>query len=337
MSFLPEKSRVLLILVSLFALTACALIAANIEYTVVKGDTLWSIAKNYGTDWNELASFNGISNEFALQVGTVLKIPFAYTEISLLIPNGDHEIPAVICLPDGKGPFPAVVMLHGTGSDKSEAGGGYLLTAPALAKAGIASIRFDFMGNGESTADYIDYNFTTAVSDTNAALEYIAGLEQVDGSRAGVMGWSQGGTIAMLAAGWNSNFKSILCWAGAPDLRLIGSAERYEIARKDGYYELTFGWRSPLKLGLQWCEEVYNTDVLEVLSGSAAPVLAINGELDTVVDPINAQKIVEASNNEVSEVLIIKGADHTFNIFTGDITAFHELIKATVDWFAKTL
>ena len=323
--------------VVLVLLLGTMLLAAGTEYTVVKGDTLWEIAEAYDVDWKEIAELNGITDEFALQVGTVLKIPAAYTEISVMIPNIDHDIPAVICIPEGDGPFPIVVMLHGTGSDKSEAGGGYLLAAPALAEAGIASVRFDFIGNGESTADYIDYNFTSAVDDTNIAFAYAASLPRIDGHRAGIMGWSQGGTIALLAAGENPAYKSVVCWAGAPDLSGVGSLEAYEIAKQNGYYELTFEWRTPLKLGLQWFDEVYGTDVLQVFSNSTAPVLAINGALDTVVDPVNAQRIVDASRSNESEVLLIEGADHTFNIFTGDTTAFDQLIGATVDWFVKTL
>ena len=323
--------------VVLVLLLGTMLLAAGTEYTVVKGDTLWEIAKTYDVDWKEIAELNGITDEFALQVGTVLKIPAAYTEISVMIPNIDHDIPAVICIPEGDGPFPIVVMLHGTGSDKSEAGGGYLLAAPALAEAGIASVRFDFIGNGESTADYIDYNFTSAVDDTNIAFAYAASLPRIDGHRAGIMGWSQGGTIALLAAGENPAYKSVVCWAGAPDLSGVADLEAYEIAKENGFYELTFDWRSSLKLGLQWFDEAYGTDVLEVFSNSTAPVLAINGALDTVVDPVNAQRIVDASRNNESEVLLIEGADHTFNIFTGDMTAFDQLIGATVDWFVKTL
>jgi len=329
--------RALIAMVALILLLGGMLVAVNGEYTVKKGDTLWEIAKAYGLDWKEIANLNRITDEFTLQIGTVLKIPTSYTEQSLLIPNGDHNIPAIICLPNGNGPFPIVVMLHGTGSDKNEAGGGYLIAAPALAEAGIASIRFDFIGNGESNADYIDYNFTTALSDTNAALEYAAGLDRIDEYRAGVMGWSQGGTIALLAAGNNPAFKSVLCWAGAPDLSGVGSLEAYEIAKEKGYYELNFDWRTPLKLGLQWFTEAYGTDVLQVFSNSSAPVLAINGAEDTTVDPVNATRIVDASRNPESRVLLIEGADHTFNIFTGDMTAFNQLIEATVNWFHKTL
>lgn len=260
-----------------------------------------------------------------------------FREIAVSIPNGAYQIPGIVCLPEGQGPFPAVVMLHGTGSDKNEAGGGYKLLAPELAKAGIASIRIDFVGNGESQADYIDYNYTTAVSDANTAKNYLAGLPAIDGTRIGVMGWSQGGTDALLAAGHNRSFKSVVTWAGAPDLTILASRENYEEAKKNGYYNLTFDWRSPLKLGLKWFVEVYGTDVLKVFSYSDAPVLAINGAADTVVAPANAGKIAAASPNQSSQVLLIEGADHTFNIFSGDMKAFNRLMAATVDWFAKTL
>jgi pimeloyl-ACP methyl ester carboxylesterase len=141
----------------------------------------------------------------------------------------------------------------------------------------------------------------------------------------------------MLAAGHNRSFQSVVTWAGAPDLTSVGNEENYETAKEDGYYNLTFEWREPLKLGLQWFNEVYSTDVLEVFSYSDAPVLAINGANDTTVDPENANKIVEASSNEKSKTLFIENADHTFNIFTGDMTAFNELISATVEWFDETL
>lgn len=275
----------------------------------------------------------------ALQPDAVNKVdtPYAYKEYSVFIQNGNYEIPAIVCLPLGNGPFPAVVMLHGTGSDKNEVGGGYELAAAELAKAGIASIRIDFIGCGESKEDSINYNYTTAVSDANAALQYMAGLHIIDGSRIGVLGWSQGGTIALLAAGDNRSFQSVVTWSGAPDLTVIATKENYETAKKDGFYNLTFEWRSPLKLGLKWFDEVYETDVLEVFSHSDAPVLAINGTLDTVVDPSNAQKIVAASKNKNSNALLLDSADHTYNILTGDMKAFNQLIAATVDWFSKTL
>ena len=85
------------------------------------------------------------------------------TESVVSIPNGDHEVPATVCMPSGEGKFPVVVMLHGTGSNRDEAGNGYKMAAPVLAeKYGIATVRIDFMGSGDSTADYTGYTFESA-------------------------------------------------------------------------------------------------------------------------------------------------------------------------------
>ena len=122
----------------------------------------------------------------------------AYTETVVSIPNGDHDIPATVCVPNGEGKFPAVVMLHGTGSNRDEAGNGYKMAAPVLAeKYGIATVRIDFMGSGDSTADYTGYTFESAVSDAAAAAAYMQTLENIDADKIGVMGWSQGGTDAL--------------------------------------------------------------------------------------------------------------------------------------------
>ena len=80
---------------------------------------------------------------------------YEYTEQDIFITAGDHEIPATLTLPKGKADekFPAVVMLHGNGSNRHEAGMAYDYTAPEMARAGIATIRFDYIGNGDSKGD----------------------------------------------------------------------------------------------------------------------------------------------------------------------------------------
>lgn len=265
-----------------------------------------------------------------------------YTETFVSIDAGDHQIPATVCLPTSEGKHPAVVMLHGTGSNRDEAGGGYKVAAPILAeKYGIATIRIDFMGNGDSTADYKGYTFASAVADAVAAANYMAALENVDAEAIGVMGWSQGGTDALLAAGQHPEiFKSIVTWAGAPSLTLDGffGEEQYEEAKKNGFFVMHFDWRDSLEVSLQWCEDVMNTDVLGVFSAFEGPVLAIAGSLDTTVDPVWADRIVAASKNEGSKTLIIEGMDHTFNVFSEeDLHSLKNAIDATGEFFAKTL
>ena len=265
-----------------------------------------------------------------------------YTETVIEIDAGDHKIPATVCVPDGNGPFPAVVMLHGTASSRDEAGNGYKMAAPVLAeKYGIATIRFDFMGNGDSTADYKDYNFASAIGDALKAAEYVGALENVDAARIGVMGWSQGGAIALLACARHpETFKSIVTWAGAPDMRLDGffAEADYTEAKANGFFVMEFEWRSALNVGLQWCEDVMNTDVLGEFAAFTGPVLAIAGTNDTTVDPEWSNKIAAASKNDKSGVSFIEGMDHTFNVFAeADFASLYKAVDLTGAFFADTL
>ena len=266
-----------------------------------------------------------------------------YEETVISIDGGEYEIPATVCMPAGDGPFPAVVMLHGTGSNREEAGNGYLYAAPVLAeKYGIATIRIDFPGNGDSKADYMLYTFDSAVADAVAAANYMASLEKINPEAIGVMGWSQGGTDALLAAGRHPEiFKSIVTWAGAPDMMLDGffSEADYEEAKANGFFVMEFDWRDNLNVSLQWCDDVANTDVLAVFKdGYTGPVLAIAGEEDTTVDPEWSNKIAAASSNEKSGTYFIKGMDHTFNVFTEeDLHSLYDAVDATGAFFADTL
>jgi cephalosporin-C deacetylase-like acetyl esterase len=92
-------------------------------------------------------------------------------------------------------------MLHGYyGSAKDEARGGYKIAALILAESGIASIRFDFTGLGDSTVDHANFTLDVGVKETKLASDYIASLPEVDANRIGVMGWSKGGGMAVLSA-----------------------------------------------------------------------------------------------------------------------------------------
>ncbi|MBR2699232.1 MAG: alpha/beta fold hydrolase [Clostridia bacterium] len=276
-------------------------------------------------------------------VGADIAEALSYTEENIVIPGEKYDIPATVCIPAGEGPFPAVVMLHGTGSNRDEAGNGYKYAAPVLAaKYGIATIRIDFPGNGDSTADYMEYNFKSAVADAKAAADYMAGLDAIKGDAIGVMGWSQGGTDALLACAWEpETFKSIVTWAGAPDMMLDGffAQADYDEAKENGFFVMEFDWRDNLNVSLDWCDDVANTDVLaEFEKGYDGPVLAIAGTNDDTVDPVWSEKIAAASSNEKSATHFIEGMDHTFNVFAEeDLHSLYDAVDATGAFFAETL
>jgi len=260
------------------------------------------------------------------------------SEVVAYIPNGGRMIPATVCLPVGAPgeTFPAVVMLHGTGSSRDEAGNGYKLLAPHMAEAGIASIRIDFAGSGDSKADYVEYTWTSGASDAKAAADFIAQFKAVDPERIGVMGWSQGGSVAMLAASRYPEFKALLTWAGAEDMSWF-LADQYEDAKANGFTKMQFDWRGPLNLSLAWYNDVRNISLSKELANFKGPVLAIAGSADTVVPLSQLDVIVSSAGGTDKAKHLIDGADHTFNIFTGDMTKFNELMSITTEWFLNKL
>lgn len=263
-------------------------------------------------------------------------------EVSIEVPETDgipaHTIPAIVTVPVGEGAYPGVVMLHGTGSNKDEAGGGYIMAAERMAEEGIASIRFDFMGNGDSEAQYSDYNYTSASIDAKAAADYLAGLDEVKGDSIAVLGWSQGGTNAIVAAAeYPGTFNAVITWAGATNLQGSGLFPEgfdaaYAATKTEGGYPLTFDWRGDLVMGERWFEEVAGTDILKKTAEITVPILAINGSADTTVLPENAEKIIASAKNGDSELYLIDDCDHTFNVFSGDYTAIYNAIGKGIEF-----
>lgn len=259
------------------------------------------------------------------------------TEQSILIDAGNLMIPATLTLPKGNSAVPVVIMEHGTGSQKDEAGDGYKMLAPSLAEAGIASLRFDFPGSGDSTASYLLYTNEEAIRETQIVADYLSEMPEIDSSRIGLLGWSQGGTDVLLAASENDTYKSVATWAGALIIGDMASQEMREEANRTGETKLDFPWRESLPLSKEWIDQADSMDVLEYASKIKAPIGSIHGTDDGTVPFSDSEKIQARSSNSNSRLIPIEGADHTFLIFTGDLTKYYELRDKTVEWFVETL
>src|SRR5690606_12242260 len=192
-----------------------------------------------------------------------------------------------------------------------------------LAEAGIASARFDFAGNGDSPVDYVEYTPSSGLQDGQDVIAYMQGLDQVADDRLGLLGWSQGGMIAMMAAIHTPEVKSLVTWAGVVDMSDY-MADKYDEAKANGFTVMEFDWREPLNLSVDWFDEVRALDLATDLAGYDGAVLAIAGSNDDVVLPEVSDTILQAAGSDDEAKEIIEGADHTFNTFSGDMTAFDE-------------
>jgi dienelactone hydrolase len=109
---------------------------------------------------------------------------------------------ATLTLPPGTGPFPAVVMVHGSGANTREE---FQAFAAYCASLGVAVLADDKRGVGQSTGRYPGEAATSSTldalaRDAQAEVRYLAALPQIDRARIGLLGDSQAGWIVALAA-----------------------------------------------------------------------------------------------------------------------------------------
>ena len=244
--------------------------------------------------------------------------------------NKKYEIVSVVTRPDTEEKVPAVILCHGTGSDKHEVGNLYVHLADALANAGIASVRFDFIGNGESTEDYRNYTLTSAQEDVKAVKQYIIHHPHLDETKIGIVGFSQGGSVALLSACAQADIQCLVAWSAALSLGgLVSEAMRKE-AEAQGWAWLNFDFRESVRLSKTWMDEADQMDILSQMKQRSFPVLAIAGRQDEVVPCKCAEKIVASSNHTDSEVMLVD-TDHIFNVLDND-EIWPSVIEKTVSW-----
>jgi pimeloyl-ACP methyl ester carboxylesterase len=135
--------------------------------------------------------------------------PYAVEELKIAGGTKGVELGGSLVIPSGKGPFPAVVFVTGSGpQDRDETILGhkpFLVIADYLAKRGIASFRYDDRGVASSTGDYGSATTLDFAADAEAALGYLAARKELDPQRLGVIGHSEGGLVADIVASRNAS------------------------------------------------------------------------------------------------------------------------------------
>ena len=259
----------------------------------------------------------------------------------LMLDNGEYEIPAIMTSPEGTVVVPGVILLHGSASHKNEVGDLYLRLAEQLANNGIASIRIDFAGTGDSPVDYTHYTLKTAVRDAEVALAFLRSQPRVDDHRIGVVGFSQGGLIAQLLVAQQPGIKSFVAWSSVASDGIGPFADMFETlymtAKREGQVGQQFAWRPPLSISYEWFEQVMANQSLSGMAEYTGSVLAIAGSNDTVVPPTAATRLIVASGSDVARAVTIKGADHIFNVLDENANQDEQLLEMTTEWFAEAL
>lgn len=247
--------------------------------------------------------------------------------------EGDHgKLSAIIQTPDGKKNFPLVILCHGFNADKNYPLIKFL--ADDLEKIGIASIRFDFNGHGESEGNFQDMTVLNEIEDAKKIYEYVRKIPGV--TSISVAGHSQGGIVASMIAGefGKSKIKSVALMAASPVLRddtLRGYMFRqktYDPSNPPEYVEI----ETPLgkrRVGREFILTLQNLPIYETSKKFTGPVLIIQSKNDKNVPYTYSLRYHELYKN--SELKLLNGLDHSFS------PEPEKSAQIIADFFAKKL
>ena len=207
---------------------------------------------------------------------------------------------------------PMVIIFHGFTGNKNEK----LLTTTAdlLAANGIASIRFDFNGHGESEGDFVNMTVLNEIEDAKKVLAYVKALDYVESVSIG--GHSQGGVVASMLAGelGRENVKSVVLFAPAAVLR--------DDAIRGNVMGVTYDAGNPPEsvkifgrydLGRNYMLTSQTLPIYETAEKFTGPVCLIHGTADRIVPYTYSERYHKNYAN--SEIHLIDGADHGFTGF----------------------
>jgi hypothetical protein len=265
--------------------------------------------------------------------------------------SSEIDLVGTLALPSGSGPFPGVLFIAGSGPvDRNENHKKLHLNifddiSHYLAENGIASLRYDKRGVGESQGDYWKTGFYDNSQDAFAALQNLKQQKNIQNENIFILGHSEGALQAMRLAGGGAEVAGIILLAGgAQSGEAILKWQAIEIAK--GLKGIN-GWlikvlhidiskaqqkqidkikkskqdyfRSQLvaKINAKWFREFMAYNPAEDLQRITVPVLAINGSKDIQIDSSDLDRMANIIRAPF-EPHLIPNMTHLLRIEEGD-------------------
>ena len=148
------------------------------------------------------------------------KPPFPYyiEDVKFENKKDGNTLAGTLTLPSENGEYPVVVLISGSGpQNRDEELMGhkpFLVIADYLTRNGIGVLRYDDRGTAQSTGDFNKATTLDLANDAESAVSYLLGRKEVDKTKIGLMGHSEGGIIAPIVAARNENVSFIVLLAG---------------------------------------------------------------------------------------------------------------------------
>ena len=221
-----------------------------------------------------------------------------------------------------------VIIVHGDNTNRSDARTGTLGIARSLSRRGFGIFMFDMRGRGDSPSALSSSGYFERL-DLQGASDYLVS-KGADRSRIGVLGFSLGGAVALMAGSNPNNFGAVVSDSSFADYSLILRNSMTGIKRP-----FTF-----LFPGMEFmAKTIYGIDIKDIsparaIARSDTPVLVIHGEDDAVIPVEHARllgRAIGASFGEIDgsdeTIWIVPGAGHTGSFKTEPKAYIKKLVK----------
>ena len=146
------------------------------------------------------------------------KIKYSEEEVTFYNASAKIKLAGTLTKPKGKGPFPAVILVSGSGpQDRNEEMLGhkpFLVIANYLTNNGIAVLRFDDRGVGKSAGDFSKATTEDFATDVEAGIAFLKQQKGIDIQKIGIIGHSEGGMVAPMVAAKDTSLDFIVLLAG---------------------------------------------------------------------------------------------------------------------------
>jgi len=223
-----------------------------------------------------------------------------------------YKISGALHFPDRDHP-PCVIVSHGLLSSKDSEK--YIGLGNRMAAEGIAMLRFDFRGIGESEGSEEDNTISKKLMDLSSALDFVRSRTDL-GKRIGLVGSSLGGFLSLIQASKDKGIGAVVVWATPLHLDDLGSKDQeedYPLPPEAFFQDLPKHRLLPILPGVSNC-------------------LVIHGEKDELVEVEQAMGIFNHLTSP-KEIHLIGDADHRLM----DPAHRQRAIDLTVEWFKRYL
>lgn len=252
---------------------------------------------------------------------------------AITLVNQGQKIFGVLHRPSRQENAPAIVFCPGFGGNKCGKNRLFVHLAEELVKAGIAVLRFDYRGCGDSEGNFHHITLQGKLSDTLKCVQFLREDSQINPERIGLLGRSLGGMVAILAARQLPFIKSLVLWAPvfhSKPWKNLWEQFKHEHSRDYQTVELP-----PHVPNLQFLKEFFNINLSNELNQlKHLPLLHLHGQQDLTVTLDHAIDYQRAREGvEKTRFILLPNGDHDFS----DVESQKVAIQETVDWYKQTL